>query len=154
MGVSSVFTVYDDATDGGLGKDPTVAYTGTDGLGAATRHWRCEDYNTLELTFVLVAGTAPTSIEFLLETSDQGVGLFGTSASSSTWAVKPVAVDAAGAITTQETVRQITWAVTASSDTSHKWTETIACNKFRVRAKRTGGDGTTRLRIDAQLSVR
>ena len=37
MGYSSVFTVYDGATDQ-AGKDPTVNYTDTDSLAAATRH--------------------------------------------------------------------------------------------------------------------
>lgn len=156
MGYTSTFTVYDDSTDGGLGKDPTVNYTGTDGLAAATRQWRCEDFDTLTLYFVLVAGTAPTSIEFLLEGSNTGVGSLhgGTAANVAVWNVLPVAVNAAGSITTQETVRAITWAVTASSDTSHVWTETISTKKFRVRVKRTGGAADTRIRVDAMLATR
>ena len=150
MGYTSTFTVYDGATDQ-LGKDPTAAYTGTDALAAGTRHFECRDYNTLTLRAVLVSGTAPTSIEFLLETS---MDEKSTAASSSTWAVKPVAVTGAGSITTQETVRAITWAVAASSDTSHEWTETISTSKFRIRAKRTGGAADTRIRIDAMLAVR
>lgn len=156
MGYTSRFTVYDDSTDGGLGKDPTVAYTGTDGLAAATRQWRCEDFNTLTLYFVLVAGTAPTSIEFLLEGSGTGVGSLhgGTAADVAVWHVLPVAIEAAGAITTQETVRQIVWAVAASSDTAHTWMESISAKKFRVRVKRTGGAADTRIRVDAMLAVR
>ena len=47
MGYTSTFTVYDGATDQ-LGKDPTAAYTDTDSLAAATRHFRCEDFDTLK----------------------------------------------------------------------------------------------------------
>lgn len=156
MGYTSRFTVYDDATDGGLGKDPTVNYTGTDGLAAATRQWRCEDFDTLTLYFVLVAGTAPTSIEYLLETSNTGVGSLhgGTAADVAVWGVAPVLVVGAGSETSQETIRSITWAVAASSDGSHSRTMTISAKKFRVRAKRTGGAADTRLRIDAMLATR
>ena len=155
MGYTSTFTVYDGATDQ-LGKDPTAAYTDTDALAAATRHFRCEDFDTLKLTFVLVSGTAPTSIEYLLETSEQPVGSLhgGAAANASTWQVLPVTVVGAGSETSQETVRAITWAVTASSDTSHSRTTTISSKKFRVRCKRTGGAADTRLRVDATLATR
>jgi len=155
MGHSSTFPVYDGAT-ALAGKDPTANYTDTDSLAAATRHFRCEDFNTLKLTFVLVAGTAPTSIEYLLETSEDGWGSLhgGAAANASTWQVKPVMVVGAGSETSQETVRAITWAVTASSDASHSVTDTISAKKFRVRAKRTGGAADTRIRVDATLAVR
>lgn len=150
MGYTSVFTVYDGATAGD-GKDPTVNYTDTDALAAATRHFRSEDFDTIKLWAVLVAGTAPTSIEFLLEESPDDVN---TAADTSTWSVMPVAIEAAGAIGTQETIRTITWAVTASSDTAHPWLEPISAPKFRVRAKRTGGAADTRIMIQCQLSTR
>lgn len=156
MGYTSTFTVYDDSTDGGLGKDPTVNYTGTDGLAAATRQWRCEDFDTLTLHFVLVAGTAPTSIEFLLETSNTGVGSLhgGTAADVAVWNVLPVVVVGAGSETSQETERSIVWAVTASSDGSHSRTIALSQKKFRVRVKRTGGAADTRIRVDAMLATR
>lgn len=143
---TSAFPCYDGAT-AGLGKDPTVAYTTSSGVET---QFDCSDFSVLGLTFRLVSGTAPTSLEYLLEVSADDISV---ATGSSVWSHVPVVVASGGGYAAAESPASITWALTASGLASHfvEW-EIGAAKKFRIRVKRTGGAADTRVSVRAVLA--
>ncbi len=156
MSYTPSFTVYSDSTEV-LGKDPTTSYTHTSHLAAAAIQYSCADFNTLALRFIIVSGTAPTSISFLLETSEDEMSM-AANASGAAWGVSPIQNVVSGVLISQaEPVRTITWAMAlATGNTSWPWYETIEARKFRIRVLGAGGGvgGDLRLRVNARLAVR
>ncbi len=139
-GYISAVNLFDGAT-AGAGVDPTVAYTTTTGTVAAQR---CAEFNTLTLHARLVSGTAPASLEVIVEGSNDG----GT-----TWAPITTKATGAGLVTLTPAVFSLTWAPIDSETAESFGGLDIKEERVRLKCKRTGGDGTTRVLISALFAV-
>lgn len=140
MAYAPAVNLYDGAT-AGAGRDPTVAYTLTQGTAVSQR---CEEWNTLTLHAVLVAGTAPASLQIIVEGSNDG----GT-----TWAPITTRAIGAGVTTLTPGIFSLTWAPIDSETAASTGPIDIKEMRIRLKCRRTGGDGTTRVLISAFFSV-
>lgn len=130
--------IYGGAAAGG--KDPTSAgYTTTSGSIASQD---VREFTLCTLVVMLVAGLAPTSVELLLEsTIDDGA----------TWANVATRALGSGAIVCTPAYRQAVYSPISSETGVSLGGEEIHEMRIRVRAKRTGGDATTRISVYAFL---
>lgn len=139
MGFSQTIEIYGGAT-AGAGKDPGLAYSTTSGA-VATQDAR--EFNLLTLqVVVVVAGAALASVELLLESSPD---------SGTTWVNVATKSIGAGAIVADPAYRQAVNAPIDSEGGVSLGGEEFHEQLIRVKAKRTGGDATTRVIVYAFL---
>lgn len=132
--------LFDGATALG-GVDPTVAYTTTTGAVASQG---CAEFNTVTIHLVLAAGAPPTSVEVLVE---------GSNDDGTVWA--PIATKATGAglVVLTPGVFSITYSPISAETAVSMGGLDIKERRIRLRAKRTGGDATTRVYLSAFFAV-